>query len=1074
MSGEAGCLGKLRPKYRLSEAVLEEYGHWEPLDEAAARDEYLKSHAHHGVFDVTCHVKELKEFGEGVQMYFFMLKHIAMLFCVLAFLPGLLLAVFNGLGDWYDTADLERTMLGNYGLISHNGAGSDLNLTSAQATSRSISMEGYVTALFASTVDSHPAKMGGMNKRSLLVAMSALDLAGLLAFFGCSMYLMWYVHSRTSSLDASATTIKDYSVRVEGLPPDTSETALKDYLLKATGEGVEIVELELCRCVDHLLALVVERGAVVNENKLTRAMVQRTAEVSPRVPESLIVDMLYSRFLLEELTESIRQEQAFTKTNEVVTAFVTFSTPEGLQRVMQTLPRSFVKQWRMKPESKFNNGGIGGARIKPVALNISAAPEPSDIQYENLEYTRMERVARAIASNAAKYLVLLIGFLLVSLAPAMRLGISGLNSGPDQRQCSASCSYTDGAGSYVLSTENRNLYKGCDPEAGTGALPNKLDCEGQAICYECFCRASLNAGNYGEVVYCSRFSSVMGVYTLAQAVAVIGVVIANFLIEIAITWLVHQEKHHTRTREAVGITRSLFLTTLINTAFSNLVANMYLPGPASVIKGSFLDGYVFTGSFADTTPNWYHDVCRPITISLFLTTVIVHLKIAFRWWWRRRCLATRYQCLTQWQLEEAYTGHEFTLALKYGQHLYVIYVVMMYSSGVPLMYILAAVHFSTCYWSEKYELLRLCRRPLNFSRDLAVYFSSSVPFAALWHLAFSVWFYSLFGLPKSPIIAKALRQSLEHSVAVFKGLMPAASSLTPQLVAWRFTQNSSAHLFIGFIACGGALFIYFTTSTWLALVRGLAKQLGLLNAANDSEAVVQQAVPEFSTAVRSRLLIGPASYAVQQNPAYTHAFVSMEELEWETKKETDAKAAAVNLAYDPFSGFTADPSAAIAAGGDTGAAPPMATRRRNTAANRLRARQKAAAAVSAGATPPLMPSNKVAPMMADSLSPRTSTSQTHPRSSGAPEHRLVAQPQPPFGMQEQAFAVGAGRDVRGDSRQSWTAGKGHQLGQSGPKPPAVAGATPAGGGPKQEFMSAATPAAGNGGPTRGWAGLELQ
>ncbi|GIM14317.1 hypothetical protein Vretimale_17200 [Volvox reticuliferus] len=544
---------------------------------------------------------------------------------------------------------------------------------------------------------------------------------------------------------------------------------------------------------------------------------------------------------------------------------------------------------------------------------------------------------------------------------------------------------------------------------------------------------------YGEVMYCSRFSSVMGIYTAAQALAVLGVVAANFMIEIAITWLVRQEKHHTRTREAVGITRSLFLTTLINTAFSNLVANMYLPGPAGVIKGSFLDGYIFTGSFADTTPNWYHDVCRPITISLFLTTVIVHLKIAFRWWWRRRCLATRYQCLTQWQLEEAFSGHEFELALKYGQHLYFIYVVMMYSSGVPLMYILAAVHFTTCYWAEKYELLRLCRRPLSFSRDLACYFSSSVPFAALWHLAFGVWFYSLFGMPKSPLIAGALRKSLEHSVAAFKGLMPAASSLTPQLVAWRFTQNSSAHLFIGFIACGGALFIFFTTSTWLAVVRGLAKQLGFRNGTDDSEAVVQQAVPEFSTAVRSRLLIGPASYAIQQNPAYKHAFVNMEELEWETKKVTEAKAAAGNLACEPFWGFAADPSVAATAAGDAVAAPPLAARRRNTAANRLRAKQKAAAAASAGAAPAPLSVNKVVPVVAGTLPPRTSGSQMQPRSSATP-HQVDAQPQPQ------------------------------------PKPQAVVGAPPAGGGPNAEmmFQTAAAQTAGDKGRTRGWAGLELE
>ncbi|EFJ48171.1 hypothetical protein VOLCADRAFT_117676, partial [Volvox carteri f. nagariensis] len=655
---------------------------------------------------VKCHIKELKEFGEGVHMYFLLLQHIAVLFVVLAFVPGAVLVIFNALGGWYDTADLERTMLGNFGLLTHNGAGSALNLTTSGISSRSVSQEGSVTALFASTWYQPAAKVAGMNKRSLLVAMSALDLVGVVAFFGFAMFMIYRVRRTAHASDASAATLKDYSVRVEGLPPDTSAAALKDYLTKAAGEGVEVAEMELCRCVDNLVALVVERGKLVEQHELTLAKVQRTAEV--------------------------------------VTAFVTLSSHEGRQRVLRALPRSLMKQWRMKPERKFNNGGIGMSRIRPVALNVSPAPEPSDIKYENLEYSRGERIVRSIATNTAKYLVLLVGFLLVSLAPALRMGIAAKGSGPPRSQCTAACSYTDGTGNYVLSNANRELYKQCDPVSGTGALHNKLDC----------------------------------------------------------------------------------------------------------------------------------------------------------------------------------------------QHLYVIYVVMVYSSGIPLLYILAAVHFSTCYWSEKYELLRLCKRPLTYSRDLAFYFSSSLPFAALWHLAFGIWFFGLYGMPKSPLIAKTFRRSLESSVKVFKvlGLMPVASSLSPQLVAWRFTQANTAPLFLAFIACGGVLFVFLTTSTWIELMRSLAKQLGLLSdmAGEGPEGAAMTAVPEFSTAVRSQLLIGPATYEIEQNPAYRHAFAAMEDLQWVSNKP-----------------------------------PPLTTtksgrQRRRTAADKLRAKQRAALAVAAGtAFPGPLHANKV-------------------------------------------------------------------------------------------------------------------
>jgi hypothetical protein len=50
--------------------------------------------------------------------------------------------------------------------------------------------------------------------------------------------------------------------------------------------------------------------------------------------------------------------------------------------------------------------------------------------------------------------------------------------------------------------------------------------------------------------------------------------------------------------------RGLFITQFVNTAFSNLVANMYLPGLAGVVSRTALSGYIFTGAYADMTPNW--------------------------------------------------------------------------------------------------------------------------------------------------------------------------------------------------------------------------------------------------------------------------------------------------------------------------------------------------------------------------------------------------------------------------------------------------------------------------------------
>jgi hypothetical protein len=136
------------------------------------------------------------------------------------------------------------------------------------------------------------------------------------------------------------------------------------------------------------------------------------------------------------------------------------------------------------------------------------------------------------------------------------------------------------------------------------------------------------------------------------------------------------------------------------------------------------------------------------------------------------------------------------------------------SRAPQLLYILAALHFSSSFWSEKFELLRVCKvgclrgtratraqqgrlshpsvaaatpsraaspapartrpsprppqRPLTFSRDLPLFAANTLPFAVLWHAAFAVWAFSLFGMRKSPLIATAFRNGLTSALNTFK------------------------------------------------------------------------------------------------------------------------------------------------------------------------------------------------------------------------------------------------------------------------------------------------------------------
>lgn len=57
------------------------------------------------------------------------------------------------------------------------------------------------------------------------------------------------------------------------------------------------------------------------------------------------------------------------------------------------------------------------------ALDITGAPEPSDVQYENMEHGGVNRFLRAALVAACSYSALAVGFVLISLATAMRYNL---------------------------------------------------------------------------------------------------------------------------------------------------------------------------------------------------------------------------------------------------------------------------------------------------------------------------------------------------------------------------------------------------------------------------------------------------------------------------------------------------------------------------------------------------------------------------------------------------------------------------------------------------------------------------
>ena len=63
--------------------------------------------------------------------------------------------------------------------------------------------------------------------------------------------------------------------------------------------------------------------------------------------------------------------------------------------------------------------------------------------------------------------------------------------------------YTNNGGIPKLNTSLQAEYKQCHE---TGVMSNLLSCGNTTICYECFCRLTLGAGDVSQAFYCSEYT----------------------------------------------------------------------------------------------------------------------------------------------------------------------------------------------------------------------------------------------------------------------------------------------------------------------------------------------------------------------------------------------------------------------------------------------------------------------------------------------------------------------------------------------------------------------------------------
>ena len=157
-------------------------------------------------------------------------------------------------------------------------------------------------------------------------------------------------------------------------------------------------------------------------------------------------------------------------------------------------------------------------------------------------------------------------------------------------------------------------------------------------------------------------------------------------------------------------------------------------------------------------PNWYMDYGNKICIFIFMSSFVVNSKDIVKFIitvikrFRDRsfkmnlkldpddegCDKPNTKIRIQSDLETLYTGKEFKGEKAYSRMMSTLFVLLMYSSGMPILYLIGTVFYLVTYWVNKFLLINYYKKSTTLTR--------TIPLFAMDFMKYSLFMHSIVSL----------------------------------------------------------------------------------------------------------------------------------------------------------------------------------------------------------------------------------------------------------------------------------------------------------------------------------------
>lgn len=313
---------------------------------------------------------------------------------------------------------------------------------------------------------------------------------------------------------------------------------------------------------------------------------------------------------------------------------------------------------------------------------------------------------------------------------------------------------TNGAFYYSLK-EQINLDSTCSVDINLDAaqkkfdeLKNDPDAQASNPVIACFCRQQVEEDpqfaippytSQGQKICQGNFEQ-SGIKIGKVVGAAFIMMIINQAILIIYDFLIPFERPYTETDLAVSQLWKLFLALFINTGVLILLVNASLKD-LPVYFPPFRILSIGVGNYDDFSVDWYQSVGSSLVLTIFIqvwSTTIPPVINSFIVVPILRCCCGASEVLQE-RMNASYELPDWNLALRLAQTLNVMFVIFMYSAGMPVLYIIGILYCFIAFWLDKWCLLRGSKKPPAYDAVLMKSVMYMSPGAAFLHTAIACW-----------------------------------------------------------------------------------------------------------------------------------------------------------------------------------------------------------------------------------------------------------------------------------------------------------------------------------------------